>query len=71
MSIDQLLNQPKPTVEQQIDFVDSALSNELVLKSGECYNMLIAIKENLIAVRNWNEHLTKTLEEGSKEVSNG
>ncbi|MBT1702929.1 hypothetical protein [Chryseosolibacter indicus] len=71
----QLLNASKPTIEQQIEFVRGARHH--VSKEGreaimlhEHYDLLVAIEENLIAVKNWNETFTKKLEEGSKEVNN-
>lgn len=73
-AINQALKAEKPTIEQQIDFVRGArhlsVKADVVLKDSD-NAMLMAIEENLVSVKLWNETLTKTLEEGSKEVDNG
>lgn len=73
-TINQALRAEKPTIEQQIDFVRGArhlsVKADVVLKDSD-NQMLMAIEENLVSVKLWNETLTKTLEEGSKEVDNG
>jgi hypothetical protein len=70
--MDQFITSEKPTIEQQIDFVRGA--RHLCVKGSvqltETDNaMLLSIEENLVAIKLWNETLTKKLEEGS-EVSN-
>ena len=71
MLISQLVKLKKPTVEQQIDFVNQARTKKLVLNTSQCIDMFRAIEENLVAVGNLNRTFTRILEEGSKEVSNG
>jgi hypothetical protein len=59
--MDQLLNIKKPTLQQQIDFVRQARTETVrVIKTSEMMDMMMAIEENLIAVKMWNQANAKT-----------